>query len=246
LRSLWAIALLILYQEETDVLGTLVNTAAIIAGSLLGVLIRSGIKSNYRQTVMQAVSVAIILIGLKGALQTADLLLVIVSLALGSIIGEFMQIEERLNAMGRAIERRVATQGEGVAQGFVTCSLMFCTGAMAIVGSLESGLAGNHQTLFAKSILDGMIALLFASTMGIGVLFSAFSVLIYQGLITLGAGMIQPLLTETVIAQMSAVGGLLIVALGFTMLEIKAIRVGNMLPAIFVPLFYYAIRVMLA
>jgi uncharacterized protein len=227
------------------VLGTLVNTAAIIVGSLLGIFIRSGIKTNYRQTVMQAVGVAVIVIGLKGALQTADLLLVIISLALGSIIGEFMKIEERLNAMGRAIERRVAGHSEGLAQGFVTCSLMFCTGAMAIVGSLESGLTGNHQTLFAKSILDGMIALLFASTMGIGVLFSAFSVLIYQGLITIGAGMIQPLLTETVIAQMSAVGGLLIVALGFTMLEIKAIRVGNMVPAIFVPLAYYAFRTML-
>ncbi len=227
-------------------LGTLVNTAAIIAGSLLGVFIRSGIRINYRQTVMQAVSLAIIAIGLKGAFQNADFLLIIISLAAGSMLGEMLQIEERLNALGRAVERRVAVQGEGLAQGFVTCSLMFCTGAMAIVGSLESGLAGNHQTLFAKSILDGMIALLFASTMGIGVLFSAFSVLIYQGLITIGAGLIQPLLTETVIAQMSAVGGLLIVALGLNMLEIKAIRVGNMLPAVFIPLIYYAVRVLLA
>ncbi len=223
-------------------LGTLVNTAAIIAGSLLGMCIRSGIKLNYRQTVMQAVSIAVIVIGLKGALQTTDLLLVIISLAVGSVVGEMLQIEGRLNALGRAVERRVAAQGEGLAQGFVTCSLMFCTGAMAIVGSLESGLAGNHQTLFAKSILDGMIALLFASTMGIGVLFSAFSVLAYQGLITLGAGVIQPLLSDAVIAQMSAVGGMLIVALGMNMLEIKSIRVGNMLPAVFLPLAYYAIR----
>ena len=229
-------------MESIPLLGTFVNAAAIIAGGLAGVLVRGGIRENYRHTLMQAIALAVILIGIKGALGSQDILLVIVSLAVGTVAGEYLQIEERLLRVGLTLEKKLAFEGQGVAHGFVTASLVFCVGAMAVVGSLESGLAGQHQTLYAKSILDGLASVVFASTLGIGVLFSAFSVLIYQGAITLAAEFIQPMLTDSVVVQMAAVGGLLIAAIGINMLEVKKIRVGNMLPAIFVPLVYDVLK----
>ncbi len=224
--------------------GTIVNAAAIIAGGLTGVFLKRGIPQSYMDTVMQAISLAIILIGLRGAFGSDDILLIIFSLAIGSIIGELMRIDARLEDMGNRIQRRFAGGDEEstMAKGFVTASLIFCVGSMAIVGSLESGLTGNHQTLFAKSMLDGIAALIFASTFGIGVIFSAASVFIYQGFITISAALVKPFLTPEVIAQMSAVGGLLIMAIGINLLEIKKIRLANMLPAIFVPLVYYMVR----
>jgi uncharacterized membrane protein YqgA involved in biofilm formation len=130
----------------------------------------------------------------------------------------------------------------GVSQGFVTARLVFCVGAMAIVGALESGLTGNHQTLFAKSLLDGVTSIIFASTLGIGVMFSSVAVFVYQGAITLTASYLKPYLTPAVVSQMSAVGGLLIVAIGLKILDIKKLRIGNMLPGIFLPLVYDVLR----
>ena len=132
--------------------------------------------------------------------------------------------------------------GDGISKGFVVTSLIFCVGSMAIVGSLESGLTGNHQTLFAKSALDGISSIIFTSSLGIGVIFSSISVFIYQGLITASASLMKPFLITPVINQMSAVGGLLIIAIGFNLLEIQKIKVGNMLPAIFIPLIYYILK----
>jgi hypothetical protein len=225
-------------------IGTIVNTLAIIAGSLLGVSLRRGISDAYKETVIAAIGLAVLLIGFKSALQTNDLLLVIISLALGAVIGEMLGIEARLEALGRWIGNRLGRNGEGVAQGFVTASLVFCVGAMAIVGALESGLTGNHQTLFAKSLLDGVTSIIFASTLGIGVIFSSVSVLIYQGAITLAATYLKPFLTSGVVAQMSAVGGLLIVAIGLNILDIQKLRIGNMLPGLFIPLIYDMLSVL--
>lgn len=227
-------------------LGTVVNTLAIICGGLVGLLLRGGAPERFTSTVMHAISLAVILIGLKGALATREILLVIVSLAVGSVIGEMLRIEERLEHLGNCLEQRFSKGGGGFAKGFVAASLLFCVGSMAIVGSLESGLTGDHQTLFAKSILDGVASIVFGSTFGVGVIFSAVSVFCYQGFITFTATMIKPFLVPAVIDQMSAVGGLLIMAIGFNMLEIKRIRVGNMLPAIFVPLAYFALRNLLS
>jgi len=222
--------------------GTIVNVFAIIAGSLTGVALSGGIPKKYTDTIMEGIGLAVILIGLKGALKSDDLLLVIFSLVIGSIIGEFLKIEDRLERMGRWLETRFSKAGDGIAKGFVTASLIYCVGSMAIVGALESGLTGNHQTLFAKSVLDGVSAVVFASTFGIGVLFSAVPVLLYQGSITLTASLVKPLLTPVVVTQMSAVGGLLIVGIGLNLLEIRKIKVGNMLPAIGIPLIYFMIR----
>ncbi len=220
-------------------LGTLVNTLAIIAGSLVGLLLRGGIPSQYKQTIIHAIGLAVILIGLKGALQTDAILLVIFSMVIGTVLGELLRIEARLEGLGRWFEARLANAGNGIAKGFVTASLVYCVGSMAIVGSLESGLTGNHQTLFAKSVLDGVSSIIFASSLGAGVLLSAVSVLLYQGGLTLGAAFIKQFLVPETVTQMSAVGGLLIMAIGINLLEIQRIRVGNMLPAVFMPFFYF-------
>jgi hypothetical protein len=223
-------------------LGTIVNTLAIIAGSLIGLLFRGGIPKKYNNIIIHGIGLAVILIGIKTALRTDDILIVIISLAIGSLIGELLRIEDRLEQLGNRLGRTVSKDGEGVSRGFVSASLLYCVGAMAIVGSLESGLSGNHQTLFAKSILDGIGSILFASTLGIGVIFSSVSVFVYQGLITLTASSIKQFLLPEVVSQMSAVGGLLIVAIGLGLLDIKRIKIGNMLPAIFIPLVYYVVK----
>ncbi len=228
--------------KEDSMLGTIVNTVAVIAGSLIGLLFKGSIPEKYSKTIMHAIGLAVILIGLKTALQTDDILIVIISLAMGSVVGELLCIEDRLQRLGKALGRLVSGNNEGIAKGFVTASLVYCVGAMAIVGSLESGLSGNHQTLFAKSLLDGIGSILFASTLGVGVLFSAVSVFTYQGAITLAASILKQFLIPGVVVQMSAVGGLLIMGIGFNLLEIKKLQIGNMLPAIFIPLIYQILK----
>jgi uncharacterized membrane protein YqgA involved in biofilm formation len=227
-------------------LGTIVNALAIIVGGLIGLLFGKGIAEKYKQTILQGVALSVILIGWKSALAADQLLIVIISMVAGATIGEGLNIEGRLEKLGQWLEARVsAGPGSSLARGFVTASLVFCVGSMAIVGSLESGLTGNHQTLFAKSILDGVISIVFASTMGAGVLFSSAAVFLYQGLITLAAVFLKPLLAAATVAQMTAVGGLLIVAIGLNMLGMVKIRVGNLLPAIFLPLVYHLLRLLL-
>jgi uncharacterized membrane protein YqgA involved in biofilm formation len=228
--------------------GTIINALAIIAGSLLGLFFRKGIADNYREIIMSGISLSVVLIGIKSALGSDNLLIVIFSIVIGALIGEFLGIEERLEQLGRFLERKVASKSDdssSFARGFVTASLVFCVGSMAIVGSLESGLTGNHQTLFAKSVLDGITSIVFASAMGLGVLFSSFAVLLYQGMITLTAVFMKSYLVPETITHMSSVGGLLIMAIGLNMLKVTTIRVGNLLPGIFLPLVYYLLRQLL-
>jgi uncharacterized membrane protein YqgA involved in biofilm formation len=223
-------------------IGTLINAAAIVAGCTVGQCLKKGIKDRYKTTIMQAISLSVILIGIRSALKATDLLEVIVCMAVGGLLGEVLRIEDKIEALGAYAEKRFSRSGNGgFAKGFVTASLVFCVGSMAIVGALESGLSGNHDTLFAKSLLDGITSVVFASTFGSGVVFSALPVLVYQGTITMGASLLKPFLTPEVIAQMSGVGGLLIAAIGINMLEVTRIKVGNMLPAIFMPLVAFMI-----
>jgi uncharacterized membrane protein YqgA involved in biofilm formation len=225
-------------------LGTIVNAIAIICGSLLGLLFRKGIAERYKDIIMSGVGLAVILIGIKSALSSDKLMVVIFSVIIGAVIGEFLRIEQRLEALGTYLERKVSARSSDTgsfARGFVTASLVFCVGSMAIVGSLESGLTGNHQTLFAKSILDGVTSIIFASAMGLGVLFSSVVVIVYQGAITMTAFFMKNLLVDATISQMTSVGGLLILAIGLNLLQITKIRIGNLLPGIFLPLVYFAI-----
>ena len=222
-------------------LGTIVNSVSILVGGLTGSLFKNKISSAYNETIMKALGLSVILIGFKGALQGNDILLLIISLTLGTLMGEMLKIERGIERIGAWLESKFSKQG-GVANGFVTASLVYCVGAMAIMGSLESGLSNKHDILFAKALIDGISAVIFSSSLGIGVCFSAISVFIYQGIITLTASLMKQFLIPSVVNEMSAIGGLLIVAIGANILEIKRIKVGNMLPAVFIPLLYYILK----
>lgn len=217
-------------------LGTIVNTAAILLGAILGNFLKTGFPERIKATVMQGIGLAVILIGLSMALKTQNALVVTLGIVIGGVIGELLGIEEWLNALGLKLEQRFGSGEGNFAKAFVTASLVYCVGAMAIMGALESGLTGHHNTLFVKSILDGITSIVFASSMGIGVAFAAIPVFLYQGGITLAAAFIKPLLTDAIILEMSATGGLLIFGIGINMLTAGRvqIKIGNLLPGIFV------------
>lgn len=220
-------------------LGTLVNTGAVIIGGLVGLIFKKGFNEKVSDTVMKGLGLCVFLIGLTGCLKGENILITIISIAVGAVIGALIDLDKRLNNLGERIENRF-NKGEkkvSIAQGFVTSSLLFCVGAMAIVGSLNSGLTGDHTTLFTKSLLDMIAAAIFASTLGVGVMLSAVAVLVYQGAITLLAQVISPFMTQVVINEMTCVGSLLIVALSFNMLKITNIKVMNYTPALILPVF---------
>ena len=225
-------------------IGTLINCAAIIAGSLLGLLLRRGMKDSIAKTVMQGVGMSVILIGVTGAIETSNTLLVILSMVIGGVLGAWIDIDAKMNLLGAWAQRKL-TRGDdennAFAKGFVTASLVYCVGAMAVVGSLDSGIRGDHSTLIAKAALDGVTAIIFSSSLGIGVMLSAVPVLIYQGAIALLGNAIAPLLSDIVVTEMSAVGGLLIMGIGVNMLLDTEIKVANLLPAIIIPFIYYPI-----
>ncbi|HEY9060652.1 MAG TPA: DUF554 domain-containing protein [Pseudobacteroides sp.] len=237
--------------------GSVVNAVVIIGGALLGMLIKGKLSERFKSIIMQALGLSVIIIGLSGTLsavfrvasdgklESKDIMVMIICLVVGSIIGEAIGIEQRLNRFAEFIQKKLPGSGGNFSEGFVTTTLLFCVGAMAIVGSLEEGLNGNTNTIYAKSILDCISAFIFSATMGVGVLFSAIPVLLYQGSITLLAGYLKPLLTPEVINQMSLVGNILILGIGLNILEIRSIKVANMLPAVFLPIAYYLIRMLL-
>lgn len=218
--------------------GTLVNAGAIVAGGLIGITLRKGIPERVGNTVMQGLGLTVVLLGLQMALQTQNPLVVIGSIVVGAIVGELINIEHWLDQLGQRLQSKVGgNSGGDLSRAFVTASILYCVGAMAIMGAIEDGLTGQPNTLFAKSMLDGVTAIILTSTLGIGVLFSAAAVLVYQGAITLGAAWVAPVLSEGVVAELTATGGLLIVAIALNILGLTRIRVGNLLPAIFIAAF---------
>lgn len=223
-------------------LGTFANCLAIIAGSFAGLLFKNGIPERFNHTIVQATSLCVILVGLKTSLGCDDFIVVIISLSLGAIIGEMMKIEAILERFGNFLENKFSSPGSTFSTGFVTASLLYCVGSMAIIGSLESGLLGKHDILFVKSCLDGIMSIVLTSSFGLGVMFAVGPVLVYQGGITLAANLVKPLLVPEVVSQMSGAGGLLIVALGINMLLNFKIKVGNMLPAVLIPLAWYSMK----
>ena len=225
-------------------IGTIVNCLAIVFGSFIGLFIRGGMKPRYRDILMSVLGLSVVFIGISTALggmlkDEAKPVLYIVSLVICSLIGETLKIEERLEDFGSLIESATKSKGGDISQGFVTASLTFCVGTMAVIGSIESGVLGVHTTLFTKAVIDGVMALVFASSLGIGVMLSAAAVLVYQGTLTVFASMIQPYLTNEMLIEISIVGGIMITAIGVNTLDIKKFKVGNMLPAIAVPVIYY-------
>ena len=231
--------------------GTLVNIITIIIGGTAGLFLKKVLSKRITDTVMQGIALAVMIIGIGGTVGASfvvidgkltgeHVLIMIVSLALGALTGELLRIEDRLESFGRFCEKKMTKPDEEstFSQGFVTATLVFCVGSMAIVGSLEDGINRNSDILIAKAIIDGITAMIFAATLGFGVLFSALTVGLYQGTITLLSFFLAPFLSEIVINQMSFVGSILIMSIGLNMLKIAKIKTGNLLPAIIIPAIY--------
>ncbi len=220
-------------------LGAIVNCLAVVLGSAVGLIVKKGLPERISSGIMQGLALCVMYIGISGALEGQNVLVVILSMALGTLMGEGLDLDRRLENLGSRLEKAAGKSDGSIAKGFVAASLLFCVGAMTIVGSLQSGLTGNHETIFAKSLIDGIAAIVLASTFGIGVMLSAVFVLAYQGAITLCAGFVAPILTDTIIAEMTCVGSLLIVGLSLNMLKITKLKVMNFVPAIFMPIIIY-------
>lgn len=230
-------------------IGTTVNALAILAGSAVGLFFAhaarrgtggSGLGERLRTTLMNGVALCVLYIGVSGCLDGQSTLTAIISMVLGALVGETLDLDRRMQALGDWVQektKRLPLGGSSsVSEGFVTASLLFCVGAMAIVGSLQDGLTGDHSTLFAKALLDGVSAVVFASSLGVGVAFSAVAVFLYQGCIAALASLISPLLDSAVIAEMTCVGSLLIIALSLNMLGVTKIKVMNLTPACLMPI----------
>lgn len=220
-------------------LGTVVNTIAVVAGTIIGLLFKKGLPEKMADTLMKGLGLCTLYLGISGSLKGENSLILILSLVVGTVIGEGIDLEEKINRLGKWLERRFQS-GNGksvsIAEGFVTASLLFCVGAMTIVGSLQSGLQGNHEMLYNKSMLDFVAAIIFSSTLGIGVMFAAAFVFVYQGSITLLAQWIAPLLSDSVINEMTCVGSVIILGLALNMIGITKLRIMNYVPAIFIPI----------
>lgn len=223
--------------------GTIVNVVAIFLGCSAGFILKSKFPEKIEKIIMQALGLASLLIGMQMAIKADNILLVIFSLVIGGVIGEIIDIEAGLERFGERIKGKFKSNNtsERFVEGFLTASLLYCVGSMAIMGAIKEGLSGNPDILYAKSLLDGITSIAFTAAMGIGVLFSAIPVFLYQGGITLLARTIKDFLSPEIINEMTAVGGILIWGIGFGLLGIKKIKVGNLLPAILVAAFLAAI-----
>lgn len=221
-------------------LGTIVNTLAILAGCAIGLLLKRGINEKVTDAIMKGISLCVIYIGIDGMLEGSKTLAVIIAMALSAAIGTLLDLNGKMEKLGKMIEGRISNGGAGIAQGFVTASLIYCVGAMAVVGSLQSGLNGDHSMLYTKALLDGISAMVLTASLGAGVGLSAASVFVYQGTLTLLAGLIAPVLSDAVVAEMTCVGSILIAALGLNMLGVVKLKVMDYVPAIFIviPLCY--------
>lgn len=235
-------------------LGTIVNVAAIIVGGCLGLIFKGGLKERFREIMMQACGLAVVFIGAAGAfemiftvdgagLTSGHTMLIVISLVLGGLAGELINIEKRLDSVGEKLKRLVkAGDDNRFVEGFVTASLVFCVGAMAICGPIDEALTGDSSTLFVKSILDGIMVMVLASVYGVGTLFSALAVGIYQGIFTVFGSFISGFITDSLISTLSGIGAVLIFSVGVNLLWPKKIRVGNFLPALLIPVIYEAFQ----
>ena len=223
-------------------IGVFVNVATVLLGSAVGLLFRKGIPERISKALMLAIGLCTLYIGIDGALEGSKTIVLILSMVFGTLIGTLIDIDDKINRVGLFIEKKLKREGErgSIAEGFMTASLLFCVGAMTIVGSLNAGLTGDNTLLFTKSILDLISSCLLASTLGIGVMFAALFVLVVQGALVLLAGLLQNVLTDqALIAEITCAGSVMIIALGLNLLGITKLKVANFLPALLlVPLFY--------
>ena len=220
-------------------LGTIVNTIAVVIGASIGLLLKKGIPERLSDTMMKGIGLCTLFLGIKGSLDGQNSLIMIISIVVGALIGEGADLDGKINRLGKWLENKFSSKKGGkisIAEGFVSASLLFCVGAMTIVGALQSGLQGNHEMLFNKSMLDFVSSIIFASSLGLGVMLSAAFVFVYQGAITLLAQWVAPVLSDVVIAEMNCVGSVIIIGIALNLLGITKLKVMNYVPAIFVPI----------
>lgn len=215
-------------------LGTIVNVVAIILGSIFGILIKSRFPEKVNKIIFQVIGLFTITLGITMAIKTSNFLLVAFSLIIGSVIGEIIDMEKYLEQLSEKLKNKLKNSSDKFSEGFITATLIYCIGPMAILGSIEEGLGNPPNLLFAKSVLDGVASIALASALGIGVMFSAVPLLLYQGGITLFANYVSNYLSDALIVELSAVGGILLLGLGMNIAEIKKFRVVNMLPSLLV------------
>lgn len=219
--------------------GAVVNFFTVIAGTLIGLLFKKGIPEKVKTTLMNGMALCVLYIGISGILEEdINILIIIMSFAIGSVIGEIIDFDSLVNQLGLSLEKKFGKSDTKIAEGFVASTLLFCVGAMTVVGSIDSGISGDNSTLYSKALIDGVAAAALTSSLGIGVILSSFSVLVIEGGITLLANVISPALTQSAVAHMSVVGSLLIIAISLNMLGITKIKVMNYLPSIFLPLIF--------
>lgn len=217
-------------------LGVFVNVFSVIGGSLIGILLKKGMPGKFSDVMTTAVALAVIYIGIDGMMNGENTLVLVLSMVIGAIIGSLIDLDRRLEQLGRKIEKKFKGSGNaGIAEGFVSATLLFCVGAMTIVGALQSGLSGNHETQYTKAILDFISSVVLASALGWGVMLACLSVLVLQGSVVLLAQVAAPYLSDYVIAEMTCAGSVLILALALNMLGVTKIKLMNFLPAMFVP-----------
>ena len=217
-------------------IGVFANTATIIIGSIIGLLIKKGLSERITNAMTTATALAVVYIGIDGMLNGENTLILVLSMVIGGVIGTLLNLDGHLESLGNKIENKFSNGNGKIAEGFVSATLLFCVGAMTIVGSLQSGLSGNHEMLFTKSILDLISSIVLASTLGWGVMLAAVSVFAIQGSIVLLAQAVEPFLSTAVIAEMTCAGSVLILALALNMLDITKIKLMNFVPAIFIPI----------
>jgi len=215
-------------------LGTIVNVVAIILGSILGILIKSRFPERVNKIIFQIIGLFTITLGITMAIKTNNFLIVAFSLIIGSVIGEIIGIENYLEQLSNKLKNTLKNSSDKFTEGFVTATLIYCIGPMAILGSIEEGLGNSPNLLFAKSVLDGVASIALSSALGIGVMFSAIPLLLYQGGLTLFANYLSNYLSDSLIVELSAVGGILLLGLGMNIAEIKKFKVVNMLPSLLV------------
>ena len=224
--------------------GVLVNAGAILLGGIAGTFLRRGLPERLNKTLMQGLGLCVLYVGINGALVGEQVLVAVLSIALGGLLGEWLGLDRRLNRLGDFLQGLLnpgPSQGS-FAEGFINATLFTCVGAMAIVGSLQSGLSGNHETLLAKALIDGIVMVVMASTLGIGVSLAAVSVFLYESLLTLSARAVAGYLMTPVINEMNCVGSLLIVAIALNMLQLTNIKVANLIPAAIMPVFLFMLH----
>lgn len=217
-------------------LGTLINTGAIIVGAVLGLLMGKKLPQRLGDAVIQGFSLLVIFLGVSGAMAMQNAIVVILSIAIGTLIGESIDIQKHMEHFAERIQQRFGSEENNVATGMITATLLFCTGAMAILGALQGGLQGDHTMLMTKAVIDLISAIFLAASLGIGVLLSAAAVLVYQGSIVLLAMLVGPFLSTAVVTEMGAVGSLLLIGLGLNILGASKLRLMNYIPAIFLPI----------